>query len=82
MLIPPVLCRRVRCGWAQHKQNTNTLDHITVDRADPQSCNVYVGNIQDLSDAELRQHFSQFGHVIDVKLYRKGESAELGFCSA
>ncbi len=66
-------CRRTRCGWAQHKQNTNSLEPSTVDRADPQNANVYVGNVSpDVSDAEIRQHFGQFGSITDVKIYRKG----------
>lgn len=66
-------CRRIRCGWAQHKQIVDSLDYPTVDRADPHNCNVYVGNVsQEISDADLRHHFSQFGSVTDVKIYRKG----------
>lgn len=66
-------CRRTRCGWAQHKQNTNSLEPLTVDRADPQNANVYVGNVSpDMSDAEIRQHFGPFGCITDVKIYRKG----------
>ena len=51
----------------------NSLDYTTVDRADPHNCNVYVGNIsQEVSDADLRHHFGQFGSITDVKIYRKG----------
>ena len=68
-------CRRVRCGWAQHKQTVNSLDWTTVDRADPHNCNVYLGNVsQEVSDADLRHRFGQFGSIIDVKIYRKGAS--------
>lgn len=67
------MCRRIRCGWAQHKQVINSLDYSTVDRANPHNCNVYVGNVsQDVTDEELLQHFGQFGTVTDVKVYRKG----------
>ena len=66
-------CRRTRCGWAQHKQNTNSLEPLTVDRADPQNANVYIGNVSpDVSNAEIRQHFGPFGCITDVKIYRKG----------
>ena len=66
-------CRRTRCGWAQHKQHTNSREPLTVDRADPQNANVYVGNISPgVSDAEIRQHFGPFGCITDVKIYRKG----------
>ena len=68
--------RRTRCGWAQHKQNPNSLEPSTVDRADPQNANVYVGNVSpDVSDPEIRQHFGQFGCITDVKIYRKGACA-------
>lgn len=70
----PVGSRRVRCGWAQHKQEHEgqTMDEKTVDLADPSNCNVYVGNLPpQLSDAEVRRTFSQFGQVVDVKTYRK-----------
>lgn len=66
-------CRRTRCGWAQHKQNANSLEPTTVDRADPQNANVYVGNVSpDMSEADIRQHFGQFGCITDVKIHRKG----------
>ena len=72
------ICRRIRCGWAQHKQSVNNLDYATVDRADPHNCNVYVGNVsQEVSDADLRHHFGQFGSITDVKIYRKGPSLHL-----
>lgn len=72
---PAVLiwCRRIRCGWAQHKQATNSLDYTTVHTANPHNCNVYVGNMSpDVSDADLRHHFGPFGDITDVKIYRKG----------
>lgn len=66
--------RRTRCGWAQHKQNPSNKDHTTVDKADPQNANVYVGNVApDVSESDLRQHFGPFGHITDVKIYRKGK---------
>lgn len=65
--------RRARCGWAQHKQSVQSLDYTSVDRSDPQNCNVYVGNVsQDVTDAQLRQTFEQHGVITDVKIYRKG----------
>ena len=69
-----VMHRRTRCGWAQHKQNPSNKDHTTVDKADPQNANVYVGNVApDVSESDLRQHFGPFGHITDVKIYRKGK---------
>ena len=65
--------RRVRCGWAQHKADSSTADIGSVDQADPQNSNVYVGNIApEVSDQELRRNFQQFGNVVEVKTYRKG----------
>ena len=65
--------RRVRCGWAQHKADANASDITGVDRADPSNANVYVGNIAaEVSDAELRRQFHQFGSILEVKVYRKG----------
>jgi hypothetical protein len=32
--------RRVRCGWAQHKQEITDIDPDTVDKADPTNANV------------------------------------------
>ena len=66
--------RHVRCGIAQHKQDTASLDYATVDMADPHNCNVYVGNISaHSSDADIEQRFSQIGDIADVKIHRKGE---------
>ncbi|KAL3147438.1 hypothetical protein ABBQ38_014500 [Trebouxia sp. C0009 RCD-2024] len=65
--------RRIRCGWAQHKQAANSLDYTTVHSANPHNCNVYVGNVSpDVSDADLRHHFGPYGDITDVKIYRKG----------
>ena len=66
--------RRVRCGWAQHK-NTPALptDATVLTRADPTNTNIYVGNLAaSLSDAEVRRHFATFGPLAEVKLHRKG----------
>ena len=66
--------RHVRCGMAQHKQDTASLDYATVDMADPHNCNVYVGNISaNISDADIEQLFSQIGDIADVKIHRNGE---------
>ncbi|DBA78486.1 TPA: hypothetical protein ACH3X2_007974 [Trebouxia sp. C0005] len=74
--------RRTRCGWAHHKQNTNSLEPSSVDRADPQNANVYVGNVSpDVSDADIRQHFGHFGCITDVKIYRKGSYAFVNYTS-
>jgi RNA recognition motif. (a.k.a. RRM, RBD, or RNP domain) len=49
-------------------------------QADPTNANVYVGNISpELTDAELRRHFSQFGAVLEVKSYRKGSFSFVQF---
>ena len=37
--------RRIRCGWAQHKQDTSSCNFGCIDRADPTNANVYVGNV-------------------------------------
>ncbi len=37
--------RRIRCGWAQHKQDTSACNFGCIDRADPTNANVYVGNV-------------------------------------
>lgn len=51
-------------------------------QADPENANVYVGNLApDVTDAELQQHVSQFGTVLDVKIYRKGGYAFAQFAS-
>lgn len=72
--------RRVRCSWAQHKQNSNFNDYDSIDGADPLNLNVYVGNLApNTTDAELRQLFQMYGVVMDVKLYRKGSYAFVHF---
>lgn len=47
--------RRVRCGWAQHKQEVAEVDADTVDKADPTNANVsnlwhirpvFLGNVE------------------------------------
>ena len=54
-------------------QETGVVDLATVDKADPQNVNVYVGNVApEVNDAELKTHFQQFGPVVEVKVYRKG----------
>ena len=51
-------------------------------QADPENANVYVGNLApDVTDSELQQHVSQFGTVLDVKIYRKGGYAFAQFAS-
>eukprot|EP00803_Ostreobium_quekettii_P004163 evm.model.scf_1051.1 EVM.evm.TU.scf_1051.1 scf_1051:24967-28749(+) len=67
--------RRVRCGWAQHKQQDTSqpMDYDTLDKADPTNTNVYIGNIPaEMTDTDIRRHFQQFGPVVDVKLHKKG----------
>lgn len=75
--------RRVRCGWAQHKQDdTLPMDQKTVDLADPSNTNVYVGNISpQLSDQDLRRAFAAFGQVLEVKTYRKAGYGFVRFAS-
>lgn len=61
--------RRVRCGWAQHKQEPTQLSYDAVNQQDPQNVNVYVGNISaDVSDTELRRQFLKFGPIVEVKI--------------
>ncbi len=67
--------RRIRVGWAQHKQDVcaTPLTFDEVDRADPHNANVYIGNIApEASEADLIEHFSVHGAVADVKLHKKG----------
>ena len=73
-----VMRRRARCGPAQHKQSVQSVDHTTIDRSDPQNCNVYVGNVsQEVTEAQLRSGFAQFGSITDVKIHRKGKDRHL-----
>lgn len=66
--------RRVRCGWAQHKQdNTQAPDYSSVDKTDPSNTNVYIGNISpDLTETDVTRHFAVYGPVAEVKLHKKG----------
>ncbi|KAK9825460.1 hypothetical protein WJX81_004884 [Elliptochloris bilobata] len=65
--------RRIRCGWAQHKQDTSSCNFGCIDRADPTNANVYVGNVAaDITEADLHRAFQMFGVVLEVKIYRKG----------
>ncbi|KAI8472361.1 MAG: hypothetical protein J3K34DRAFT_519833 [Monoraphidium minutum] len=67
--------RRVRCGWAQHKQDESSslTAPEEVDKADPANTNVYLGNIApDWSEAEVTAHFAGFGPVAEIKLHKKG----------
>lgn len=69
------MCRRIRCGWAQHKQDIpENVDFAAIDQADPSNANIYVGNVSpEVDEAELRSHFAAYGKVEEVKIYRKGE---------
>lgn len=43
---------------------------------------MYIGNLApDVTDAELQHHVSQFGNVLDVKIYRKGGYAFAQFAT-
>lgn len=67
--------RRIRVGWAQHKQDetTNPLEFEAVDRADPSNTNVYIGNISpETTEADLRTHFGVYGPLDEVKVHKKG----------
>eukprot|EP00210_Caulerpa_lentillifera_P005277 g5042.t1 len=67
--------RRVRCGWAQHKMQdaSQQMDYDTLDKSDPTNTNVYIGNISpELTEADIRRHFSCYGQVVDIKLHKKG----------
>ena len=69
-----LICRRVRCGWAQHKQDIpENVDMSVIDKADPANANIYVGNVSpDVDEAELRRQFGAYGPVDEVRIYRKG----------
>ncbi|GAX72652.1 hypothetical protein CEUSTIGMA_g108.t1 [Chlamydomonas eustigma] len=67
--------RRVRLGWAQHKQeeNSSPRDLLGVDRCDPSNCNVYIGNISpDATELDLRTFFEGFGPIFEIKMHKKG----------
>eukprot|EP00955_Chlamydomonas_euryale_P056005 356285-Chlamydomonas_euryale.AAC.1 len=64
--------RRVRVGWAQHKEegvsDAGALDFDSVDRGDPANTNVYVSNVApETSEADLHLHFSHFGKLEAVR---------------
>ena len=64
----------MKCGQAQHKLLSSNLDLATVDEADPQNVNVYIGNVaSDVSDDEIWQLFTHFGQVRGLQMHRKGE---------
>lgn len=65
--------RRVRCGWAQHKES-DAVDPDTISKMDPRNSNVYIGNLSpDVTEQDLREHFERFGHLkAEPKVYRKG----------
>eukprot|EP00798_Chlamydomonas_sp_ICE-L_P027254 gene27254-2237_t len=76
--------RKIRCGWAQHKQDdcSATPDHDSIDRADPSNTNVYVGNIPpEWIEHELTNHFSVYGYIAEVKLHKKGGYGFVKFCA-
>jgi nucleolysin TIA-1/TIAR len=67
--------RRIRVGWAQHKQDetSNPLEFDAVDRADPSNTNVYIGNVSpETTEADVRTHFSVYGPLAEVKVHKKG----------
>lgn len=66
--------RNIRVGWAQHKQDaTSTQDANEVNKTDPTNTNVYVGCLSpEVTDTELRRHFSAFGNILELKQHRKG----------
>ena len=103
--------QRIRCGWAQHRQETFWTSCAAVDgvisdsppgnqqrlscaftlecahslaffpspkasfilQAEPDSTNVYIGNISaEVTDEQLQQLANQFGVVVDMRLHRKG----------
>ncbi|KAK9845716.1 hypothetical protein WJX81_000399 [Elliptochloris bilobata] len=73
---------RVRCGWANHKQETvGEMNAAAVDKADPTNSNVYVGNLSaEVDDGELTRQFSRFGAVSGVKACLKGGYGFVQFC--
>ena len=70
--------RRVRCGWAQHKDAVPAgagpaADPAAVHAADPAAVTVYVGGVPpDAADADVRDLFAGAGPVLDVRVHRKG----------
>ena len=67
--------RRIRVGWAQHKQDetTDPLEFEAVDRADPSNTNVYIGNISpETAEVDVRTHFAVYGPLAEVKVHKKG----------
>ncbi|GAX72653.1 hypothetical protein CEUSTIGMA_g109.t1 [Chlamydomonas eustigma] len=66
--------RKIRVGWAQHKQEEGgPQDEMTIDRSDPSNTNVYLGNISpETSEQDLTAHFSVYGPISEIKLHKKG----------
>ncbi|KAG1668434.1 hypothetical protein FOA52_015964 [Chlamydomonas sp. UWO 241] len=67
--------RRIRVGWAQHKQEEGNgpADPADIDRSDPHNTNVYTSNIApETRETDLLTHFSQYGPVDDIKLHKTG----------
>eukprot|EP01026_Neomeris_dumetosa_P015451 TRINITY_DN1591_c0_g2_i7.p1 TRINITY_DN1591_c0_g2~~TRINITY_DN1591_c0_g2_i7.p1 ORF type:complete len:408 (-),score=39.14 TRINITY_DN1591_c0_g2_i7:1927-3150(-) len=66
--------RRIRCGWAQHKQtNLEPQDYMSISRQDPNNSNVYIGNVSpELNEEDIKLHFQRFGEVAEIKSHKKG----------
>ena len=71
--------RRIRCGWAQHKQHTrveidrNNLTAEAVHQADVDGTNVYIGNLApEVTEEGLQEVFAKFGAIAEVKVSKKG----------
>eukprot|EP00884_Botryococcus_braunii_P020853 jgi/Botrbrau1/7451/Bobra.0083s0020.3 len=66
--------RRVRCGWAMHKESDAAVDRDTISKLDPRNTNVYIGNLSpDVTEQDLRDAFERFGNLrAEPKVYRKG----------
>mmetsp|Transcript_27615 Transcript_27615/g.74717 ORF Transcript_27615/g.74717 Transcript_27615/m.74717 type:complete len:517 (+) Transcript_27615:95-1645(+) len=74
--------RRLRCDWAQHKLDpmVEGMDEASVDRANPTSTNIYVGNISpSVDELTITALFQEFGKVVFVRVHRKGSYGFVGF---
>ncbi|KAF5833184.1 hypothetical protein DUNSADRAFT_10598 [Dunaliella salina] len=74
--------RRIRCDWAQHKLDPmmEGMDEASVDRANPLSTNIYVGNISpSVDELTITALFQEFGKVVFVRVHRKGGYGFVGF---
>ncbi|CAI5455711.1 unnamed protein product [Caenorhabditis angaria] len=76
--------RAVRTNWAARKNTEETRDKLTFEQVfnstKPENTSVYIGNVTaNVSDTELREAFSVFGEIAEVRVFKAQKYAFVRF---